>query len=333
MGTVNHLFIFGNGFDKNLGLPTSYKEFYDYYLALEEPAGVAVQLLKQEIESEEQNWSDLEIQLGKFVKRLSSVQELDDVILDLTDNLSRYLENVERETKGLSDKRDRFIEDLLNPERVLTNRDKQKLNAYQAPFRNANDTLNIGILTFNYTRCVEMILGEIEQPLSIDHSLSSFIENNVSEVLHVHGSLDDGIILGVDNVGQIANEKLTKNIDATELLVKPSHNESLGHLIDEQCRELIRSAMMIYIFGSSIGETDKMWWQEISAKLRQRQARLVIFYYSDERRGNRRVLEARKQREIIDRFFSYTDFTENEKQVISDFIFVAPTGDLFNLKY
>ena len=25
------LFLIGNGFDKNLGLPTSYLEFYDYY--------------------------------------------------------------------------------------------------------------------------------------------------------------------------------------------------------------------------------------------------------------------------------------------------------------
>lgn len=32
---MNVLFVIGNGFDKNLNIPTGYSDFYDYYLSKE----------------------------------------------------------------------------------------------------------------------------------------------------------------------------------------------------------------------------------------------------------------------------------------------------------
>jgi hypothetical protein len=60
---MNVTFLLGNGFDLNLGLSTSYKDFYSYYTKKEPNDFIAKSISKNY-----ELWSDLELGLGKFLK-------------------------------------------------------------------------------------------------------------------------------------------------------------------------------------------------------------------------------------------------------------------------
>ena len=64
--------IIGNGFDINQGLKTSYKDFYrDYYLKQDSSESV-IDELKSAISGDIENWSDLELAIGKYTAHIAS---------------------------------------------------------------------------------------------------------------------------------------------------------------------------------------------------------------------------------------------------------------------
>lgn len=60
---MNVTYILGNGFDLNLGLKTSYYDFYDYYKNIPSP-NEDIENLKEDIKSNINQWSDLEHRIG-----------------------------------------------------------------------------------------------------------------------------------------------------------------------------------------------------------------------------------------------------------------------------
>ena len=90
---MNIALIIGNGFDINLGLPTQYKYFYEYYLSLETNKD---RLIRNDLENNLSNWADLEKQLGQistqYAKVDSYVEDIDDylnLVPATTDSLQR----------------------------------------------------------------------------------------------------------------------------------------------------------------------------------------------------------------------------------------------------
>ena len=67
---MNILFLIGNGFDLNLGMKTNYNDFYKYY-ASKQSSSDLIQKLKKEIDGNIENWSDLELALGKYPSALT----------------------------------------------------------------------------------------------------------------------------------------------------------------------------------------------------------------------------------------------------------------------
>ena len=61
---MNIVYLIGNGFDINIGLKTRYKDFYDYYLALDssgdnEHVKKLKEHLKETLSTDDKYWSDL----------------------------------------------------------------------------------------------------------------------------------------------------------------------------------------------------------------------------------------------------------------------------------
>ena len=70
---MNILYLIGNGFDLNLGLKTSYKDFINYYKALKmEYKKNSILKFISYIEDKkiagDPNWSDIEIQMGLYTE-------------------------------------------------------------------------------------------------------------------------------------------------------------------------------------------------------------------------------------------------------------------------
>lgn len=84
------LYILGNGFDLNLGMKTSYKDFYEYYKSIE-TSNTTIKDLKSNISNNYKNWSDLEFALGQYTDEFKTVEEFDDAFEDIGEKLAEYL--------------------------------------------------------------------------------------------------------------------------------------------------------------------------------------------------------------------------------------------------
>lgn len=93
--------------------------------------------------------------------------------------------------------------------------------------------------------------------------------------MHVHQDLNTGIIMGVNDKSQIANEVFRKSFDISSMMVKPFINEEFAAGNDEKSVELINGADIIILFGTSFGDTDRKWWDIIARSVNDRGQRIV----------------------------------------------------------
>lgn len=322
---MNILFIIGNGFDLNLGLKTSYSDFYEYYQSIKSPSK-SISKLKSEIDSDIKNWSDLEIALGKYTENLSSLNEFDEVFEDIGEKLSEYLTIQEEKFNPEDIDINKFHDNLCFPEKNLLKADADRI----INFRNKTNSSqwNIRIITFNYTTTIERILDNKIKEVRINtKKVPIFLQS----VEHIHGYTNDRMVMGVNDTSQIKNKTFKENLDIVEAMVKNNCNQVQKHTIEQVCKSHISNSNIIYIFGSSLGESDNMWWQQISRHLRNN-IQLVIFDRAEEiplRIGYKLGRIERNRKEL---FLSKSDLSEGEKKQANQKISVGINTNMFSLK-
>jgi len=325
---MNTVFIIGNGFDLKLGLKTSYQDFYDAYVEEGSSDQKEIINLKDAIQKDIDTWSDLEIQLGNHTSSLQGQDEFDMVYFDIVSSLKKYLEKEQNRIDLTTFKIDRLIKDLSNPTLNLRQRDKNKLEKWARKWKGSPHT-NTHILTFNYSRTFEKLLDQSFKDSDLIGLGNKKIK--LGEVQHIHGFVDGSLVLGVNDIEQIKNEKMRSSRSITETLVKPIHNQELGHTRDERCMQLIASANLIVIFGSSIGESDKIWWKKIGDRLGD-ECSLVIYRHGGKVEEQQDIQTVRGDRAISEHFLSLTSLDESQRQKAEDYIYVGAAEDLFNLE-
>lgn len=265
---MNILFFIGNGFDLSLDMKTSYKDFYAYYKGVSSKSDV-IKSLKSNISADYETWADLEIGLGEYSSKVKNEEEYLEVIDDLRSSLKQYLTEQYSERAFVADS-DKLINDLVNPNSDLEDKDILLFKNYSDRF--LNDSHYIDIVTFNYTSTLEDILNYRGTPLTIGI-------NQIRSITHVHGLLDNMMVLGVDNVNQLSNVSFRNNDDIVEEVVKPVYNDSCMNVNNTTVENLIGQADVIVLFGVSIGESDQKWWHLIGTRLKTANIRLLYFPY------------------------------------------------------
>ena len=160
---MNVTYIIGNGFDLNLGLRTSYKNFYTYYIK-QHPSihdedkvkgnekEMEIVKLKESIENylqdengnkvntKDANWANLELALGQYTDKIKGGAEvMVTVYHDLVEKLKKHLRKVSRSISYIkmplgsasSITKDLLL-DLGNPEKYLTNNEQAELKRFYA---------------------------------------------------------------------------------------------------------------------------------------------------------------------------------------------------------
>ncbi|WP_417528158.1 AbiH family protein [Marinomonas shanghaiensis] len=168
---MSHVLIIGNGFDLNLGLKTSYRDFIGSKFFTRNLGDSSLPLFAHLEEVDKTNWIDIEKELESYSK---SGVETYAFLLEykkLCEELKSYIKSIELEDVDQSSHAYRLLENISR-EQFL-------------------------ILNFNYTNSVEVILNSLGvPPYKIDES-----------IIHVHGSVkQDDIIFGVDDDARINNE-------------------------------------------------------------------------------------------------------------------------------
>lgn len=324
---MNTLFLIGNGFDLNLGLKTRYSDFYREYIKVKSN-DEHINKLKKSITTSIENWSDMEIALGNFTSQVKTKDDFLKVHDDIGDHLAEYLKTEEKNFNyDLLDK-SKFLQSISSPENFLNVNEENEIIKFKETWKSTS-IWKINIINFNYTETIEEMLGKSVYPIKVSKIGNSQII--LQKIVHVHGYMDKRMVMGVNDQHQIANQKFMDSIDFAEAFIKPFCNTTMGHQDDKWCEDKVSTANLICIFGSSIGDTDKTWWELIGNRLLYDKTRLIIFTRGEEIPLRREYKKSAQKRKVTEHFLSKTKLSKEDRGKVKNKIFVAVNTELFNL--
>jgi hypothetical protein len=330
---MNVVFIIGNGFDLRLGLPTSYPDFLRFYREqksndskIDKMKQLFFYRMEEREKNGETNWRDLEVALGEFTEDFQDNKELfRDFYLDINTSLTDYLKKVEKHFWEVPtpEESEKFFQDLMYPYTYL-NPSKRK----QIQSRIKAGQVIANIISFNYTSSLESLLSNNWKiSTNYNHKLGAF---QLSSIKHIHHTLNDnGILFGVNDPDQIANDLFKRDNDILDLVVKPTGNEVVGNLVDDDCRTFIGEALLICIFGTSLGETDKLWWECIHNRfIDEPQSTILFFDYQPDSAITINTQRGGLERKARQKIMNALKIDGNESE-FQDRIFIASNTDIF----
>ncbi|MCM1139302.1 MAG: bacteriophage abortive infection AbiH family protein [Muribaculum sp.] len=222
--------IIGNGFDLNLGMPTSYRDF------IESPE------CQQLIRNRENyiinriynnyrlvNWTDIENELKNFAQefniKITSTARIKREYLDIVYGLRNYLYRIQKESD---------LKDTLIPLHVNSHAGRMLNLICKYP-------KSFEVFNFNYTSLAASAkkLGYIK-------------DETILPCEHVHGSIaNKDIIVGFEDYAD--------NVEAFSYMIK-TFNVRYHH--GANIRKSLSEATDVIIFGHSLGSTDYQYFQQ-----------------------------------------------------------------------
>ncbi|MDR1847850.1 MAG: bacteriophage abortive infection AbiH family protein [Bacteroidales bacterium] len=278
-----------------------------------------------------ENWADFEKQLGVYTEKYEK-DKVDDFCFCVKDFKSSLIKHLKNEEKRIN--YDLHKEEIITIcGTALTNFYKD-LNQYsQDLFRqminNAarQQSITYNFITFNYTNifdnCVDFVKKTPKQQNSIHY--------NIGKILHIHGDISKNPLIGVDNAGQINNTELANINKIDNLIIKPIINKKLKKFNDRTATELIQNGDIICLFGLSLGETDRTWWQQIGQRLLQPNVQLIIFNIADNWNPIHADEEIENIDNVINKFYEAANIDSKNRTQLNPRIHIGLNTDLFKM--
>ena len=234
---MNITFLLGNGFDRALGLRTSYSHFYEEYCGVKSGVELIDKFrktidddIKKEDGQEEKLWSDAELGLAKVTANYS-LADFVTCCEDIHDRLTEYLEQqdgkfpqtdeqFEEIVRLLSSHIIEFQQDLMPTEQKLfvKIRDDDKLN----------DTL-INVITLNYTSTCDKIHKALSKKTLASWNTNRGVKSiKMGRLVHSHGYIDNFPILGVCNSDLIEKKEYLNDPAFRALMIKKESINAVG---------------------------------------------------------------------------------------------------------
>lgn len=238
-------FMIGNGFDLNCGLKTSFRDVYAEYCKTASE-NEAICLFKQEINGKLDTWADFEMAMNDYMSEFKSQDEFLSCLWDFQRFMMDYLSEVER-SFGSYSKDKHCVEDCINEfRRSVSSFYEGTNNNIKRYFQSAGAMggITYSFVNFNYTT----ILDEFAK------------YSCTGNIIHVHGTLDDAPILGIDNESQLNSKvefNVTKNIKRA--FIKPVFNSEYDNSRANGARAAIKNSDAVCVFGLSLGDSDLSW--------------------------------------------------------------------------
>ncbi len=222
MNDIQRILIIGNGFDLNLGLKTSYK---DYMKWLKDNHFIQKSYLYAYLckKDESNRWIDIENELRYYSSSISSMTASEKIRnkRKIADFRKEYTQICTLLRKYLKEQ-----EQLFDFSKVLNSEAWNLLVSLRERLRK-----QLQVISFNYTTYLDQI-------------------DDVS-IHHVHGRLDkDDFVFGIED---------SENISKQHTFLYKSHNQGLNvnHLNDK-----LDEAEHISFFGYSLGQTDHSYFDD-----------------------------------------------------------------------
>lgn len=330
---MNVTFLIGNGFDLNLGLKTRYADFYKYYKEKKFD-----DMISKSIATDFKMWSDLEMGLGAFLKDVDETQI--DEFLDSKSTLERTLAEyltLENDRMVIDTEPNFAAEFSKNTVGFWNDFNLEDKEQRKRVVSNTTEEIQYQFISFNYTNSLDRMISVAQthkKQFGTHVARGSTYGETVVAPLHIHGILTDDLILGLDNVSQIQNEKLAKNPALADYIIKASVNKALGERRIEQAKAIIDKSKYVCLFGLSIGETDGMWWEYLVEWLnRSEDNRLVLFVHGEDNvrlSAQEKVRFRDRKRKLFLERSKCKD--ENILNNVRNRIIVVPNSKIFSMK-
>lgn len=327
-------YIIGNGFDINLGLRTSYENFYKWYVKQSsEKDPDVVKKFKSEINNHidkkgtEINWSDLESGLGKYSSEVPTDHFLE-LYMDIATGLKTYLKEEYRffdKTLYDEDKFRGFLEDPISGH--YHNARTRKLQEFVFNHRLEDE---INIISFNYTSTIEDLLSNTTDGWKKKDG--SYVK--LKPVAHIHHTLSEGnIVFGVNDIDQIANPSYQSNLAIQDIFIKPRANDVLNDYIHTGAEYIIRDTNLFVLYGVSVGATDRKWWNLIGKRLASSADARMLWFVHDKSINSEFAdfLYKDTERRLIPEFKSLSGLSMITAENMDERIFVTLSDKMFQM--
>lgn len=255
------LLIFGNGFDLNLGMPTSYRHFLKYFMdssAYDNSENIIK--LKSLINKDYDKWADFEVALGEVSSQFDDSDSYIDAVENVSQALTIYLSEIDKRFEPNPNIVMKFFKDIESFEGYFDLKQQHLWSHFGESRQIDTKKWEYDIMTFNYTSSLEKILRMAVGDLGANVS-------SIKNIEHIHMTLKEGLLMGVNDESQIANRYFQSSYPVKSTVVKPFVNREFDDGVDAKCRKMINGADVILLFGVSLGKTDADWWNYIGKAL------------------------------------------------------------------
>lgn len=351
---MKYTYLIGNGLDLSIGLKTGFVDFFKSYCQISDDNNDLLKMFKNEISSNVLLWSDFEIQMGKFTEQIQpcgklSLSDYSYCIEDFRNALMEYLLKEEKRLNNNFVNRNDAVSyrAIGYPFQFMRKGSRNRLEKYISNY--IEESIEYNFIVFNYTHTFEEFLSPFGYNVAgyDDDGLMHWTEENnedsvvfdkIGKVIHVHGELGEPILLGVNDNNQVINTNLTVNEEFIYSYVKPIANKMLGEQLDEDAKKVISESDIIFIYGMSLGESDKIWWQQIVElvcdKVDNREHFLVVFWYDRLLNRNNPLDNIRCQEKIVNKMLSFVpNINLQQRELVSNHIFTSLNSDIFKLDF
>lgn len=324
-------FLVGNGFDIGLNMPTQYRDFYKEYCKIKETDDENIKdfkLLLQNWSSDNNkqiiDWSDFEKAFGahSIDFKIQDKKRYLDRFENFIERFNEYLEKVESCVDiSNEDEIARMMNRAISNYKEIRTADRNIINSYYKHFPKDRA---YNFVSFNYTNTIDQCV------LLLKDYLKKEPHRKVTPVLHIHGYLDDAMVVGVNDPSQILNPDFAADEEVKSELVKSMQNESCRTDHEEEMRRLVDRSDIICIYGMSLGDTDKKWWEYIARWLTKNNDRILVVlkhehtYKPKYPHSQKNTIEP-----IRERFLSYSDLKDDVKADIKKRVLVGINNDVF----
>lgn len=286
--SMNITFLIGNGFDRNLGLNTTYSDFTKHYKNLE-TNNERIKQFRKDIDDDKELWFDAEIAMGKYTEKFGEGEAAaySECHTDFCMELAKYLKNEEKriDFNNCTDIIAKHFTNINNLINIFPTQEREVLNSIYHNRRNESITFNF--ICFNYTSTLDECISIAKKtPGSLgSHKIGNQVSHHtIDKVCHVHGTVNKEMVFGVNDESQIAKPEIF-NCENGDLykntIIKVQTNASYLENTDAKANQIIQNSSLIYVYGMSIGDTDKLWWDRICSWLAADSNRhLIVHKYS-----------------------------------------------------
>lgn len=255
--------ILGNGFDLNLGLPTSYRDFMESpecQKLLRNRSNYLINRIYNNYKLV--NWTDVENELKVFAQEFNnktlSSSKIKREYLDIVRSMRDYIGRIEKEAL--------LIDSMIN---LRKDSHAGRLLSLICEYPHCFD-----IFSFNYTS-----LGEFARHLNYIN------DNKMGSCEHVHGSVaKDDIIVGFEDYAE--------NVGAYSYMIK-TFNAHYNY--NTNIRKALSEATDVIIFGHSLGSTDYQYFSsffsEISDYTRSKRHPIKIYMVTASEESKNQIFE------------------------------------------